>query len=649
MSNKTAVSSSVQSLLPEDVFASWVYSGTGATQVIQNGVNLSASGGLVWTKRRTGTQNVLVDTVRGADQNISTSADFGLWSDNTAGISSFNANGYTLANTSYEPFNSPGDPYASWTFRRAPRFFDVVAYTGNGSARTIPHQLGVAPGFILVKRTSSPFDRFYAFHRGSGAGNYFDINGQDAAQASTSIWNNTAPTPEVFSVGADSQSNASGATYIAYLFAHDAAANGIIHCGTYTGNGSSSGPTFTLGWEPQFLLVKPNGTGAAGYACTLADTLRGMTHKNQRYLAADLYQTEINGPQQIVPGRASFRVVGTNINYNQTGTLYHFVAIRAPAKIPSSAASVFSHELHASPGIASSSTVNFGFKVDAYLSAVRNAAVNKFYIIDRLRGGETSASGLASNSASNELQFSTQAVAFDKLDGVVVTDTVGNINGTTGQNIVAYGLRRAPNFFDVVCYDGNAIAKFVAHSLRVRPELVIVKNRSSATGGAVYAQVLGPTTRLSLFSTDAVSGAVSDSTAWNSADTRPTTFPVGASSITNNNFDTYVAYLFASLRGISKVGAYVGNGVGQTIDCEFSAGARFVLIKRTDASGDWYVWDTARGIVAGNDPRLSMNSSAAEVGTDDSVDASSRGFIVNQLAATNINVSGAAYLYLAIA
>lgn len=110
-----------------------------------------------------------------------------------------------------------------------------------------------------------------------------------------------------------------------------------------------------------------------------------------------------------------------------------------------------------------------------------------------------------------------------------------------------------------------------------------------------------------------------------------------------------MAYLFASLRGISKVGSYVGNGVGQTIDCEFSAGARFVLIKRTDASGDWYVWDTARGIAAGNDPRLSMNSSAAEVTTDDSVDASSRGFIVNQLAATNINVSGATYLYLAIA
>lgn len=74
-----------------------------------------------------------------------------------------------------------------------------------------------------------------------------------------------------------------------------------------------------------------------------------------------------------------------------------------------------------------------------------------------------------------------------------------------------------------------------------------------------------------------------------------------------------------------------------------------MLIKRTDSTGDWYVWDTARGIVAGNDPHLSLNSTAAEVTTNDSIDTDSTGFIVNQLAATDINVSSATYIYLAIA
>lgn len=110
-----------------------------------------------------------------------------------------------------------------------------------------------------------------------------------------------------------------------------------------------------------------------------------------------------------------------------------------------------------------------------------------------------------------------------------------------------------------------------------------------------------------------------------------------------------VAYLFATLPGISKVGSYAGNGTSQTINCGFATGARFILIKRTDAAGDWYVWDSVRGIVAANDPHLSLNTTAAEVTTDDSVDPDASGFIVNQVAATNINVSGASYIFLAIA
>jgi hypothetical protein len=111
----------------------------------------------------------------------------------------------------------------------------------------------------------------------------------------------------------------------------------------------------------------------------------------------------------------------------------------------------------------------------------------------------------------------------------------------------------------------------------------------------------------------------------------------------------YVAYLFATLAGISKVGSYTGNGSSQNINCGFATGARFILIKCTSATGDWYVWDTARGIVSDNDPHLSLNTTATEVTTNDSIDPNSAGFTVNQLAATNINVTSANYIFLAIA
>jgi hypothetical protein len=112
---------------------------------------------------------------------------------------------------------------------------------------------------------------------------------------------------------------------------------------------------------------------------------------------------------------------------------------------------------------------------------------------------------------------------------------------------------------------------------------------------------------------------------------------------------TYVVYLFASCPGVSKVGSFTGTGATQVINCGFTGGARFVMIKRTDSTGDWYVWDSARGIVAGNDPYIRLNVSTAEVTSNDTIDTDSTGFVVNQVAATNVNVNAATYIFLAIA
>lgn len=124
---------------------------------------------------------------------------------------------------------------------------------------------------------------------------------------------------------------------------------------------------------------------------------------------------------------------------------------------------------------------------------------------------------------------------------------------------------------------------------------------------------------------------------------------MGTSGLDTSAATKSIAYLFATKNGISKVGSYTGNGTNQTINCSFTTGARFILIKRTDSTGDWFVWDTARGIAAGNDPHFSLNATVAEVTTNDSIDSDSSGFIVNQVAATNINVNAATYIFLAIA
>jgi hypothetical protein len=117
----------------------------------------------------------------------------------------------------------------------------------------------------------------------------------------------------------------------------------------------------------------------------------------------------------------------------------------------------------------------------------------------------------------------------------------------------------------------------------------------------------------------------------------------------NQSGYNYVAYLFATVAGVSKVGSYTGTAATLQIDCGFTGGARFVLIKRTDSTGDWYVYDTARGIVSGNDSYLLLNSTAAEVTNTDYVDTYSAGFELSSTAPAGLNANGGTYIFLAIA
>jgi hypothetical protein len=126
-------------------------------------------------------------------------------------------------------------------------------------------------------------------------------------------------------------------------------------------------------------------------------------------------------------------------------------------------------------------------------------------------------------------------------------------------------------------------------------------------------------------------------------------FSVGTNADVNTNNATYVAYLFASVTGVSKVGSYTGTGSTQTINCGFTAGSRFVMVKRTDSTGDWYVWDSARGIVSGNDPYLLLNSTAAEVTNTDYIDTANSGFEISSTAPAAINANGGTFVFLAIA
>ena len=178
-----------------------------------------------------------------------------------------------------------------------------------------------------------------------------------------------------------------------------------------------------------------------------------------------------------------------------------------------------------------------------------------------------------------------------------------------------------------------------------------MKKRNSGTyaNWAVYVSSLGNTGYAFLESTAA---STTNINIWNSTTPTASVFTVGSVGQVNAVSDTFVTYLFATLAGISKVGSYSGNNSSQTINCGFTTGARFILIKRTNSTGDWFVYDTTReggSFPAGNDKHLSLNTTAPELADTDDIDADTSGFIVNQNATTNLNITGGSYIYLAFA
>jgi hypothetical protein len=124
--------------------------------------------------------------------------------------------------------------------------------------------------------------------------------------------------------------------------------------------------------------------------------------------------------------------------------------------------------------------------------------------------------------------------------------------------------------------------------------------------------------------------AAADDALWDYTNPTSTVFSVRNSLLeVNYSGATYIAYLFATCPGVSKVGSFsYATGSSTDVDCGFTNGARFVLLKQSNGIDDWYVWDTTRGINAGNDPFVRLNSNAVENSSYDGIDPYSPGFTI---------------------
>ena len=631
----------------EDVFSTYLYDGTSAEHTITNGIDLAGEGGMIWGKIRSSTdQHWIVDSERGTGSNsnykylmpnlTNGESDFA-----SRSVSSFNSNGFTLQNGTDNQFNESGQDYASWTFRKAPKFFDCVQYTGDGVAgRTVSHNLGTTVGSIFIKELTQPDYRWMVYHRSLGNGGLLRLDSTGAATYNNTAFNSTDPASDLFTLDGGAYVNGSGKEYVAYLFAHNDGDGGfgadgdadIIKCGSYTGNGSTNGPEIDLGFEPQFVLVKRADSSAGWF---LMDTMRGMavgngTTGSTLYVNPNNSNAEDNfSSASVDPTSTGFNVDGTNTNVNASGGTYIYMAIRRGTKVPESATEVFKPVTRDS----SVGGVNYytGFPVDMAIFNARTAPGG--YIHARL----TSDNRLQTVNSNAEISGSTEDFQSN------VGYQPGSSSTTT--NALTWNWKRAPGFFDVVAYTGDGTAnQTFNHNLTVKPDMVWIKNRGRIQDWWVALD----DSIVNLDGNLNSSGDFGYSVIGTFTDTTVQTLNTNQFA-TNYSGDTYIAYLFASLPGISKVGSYTGTGATLNINCGFTSGARFVLLKKTSSTGHWIVFDTVRGIVSGNDPFLQINRTSAEVTAYDVVDPYSSGFTLTSDPTYGLNTSGASYIFYAIA
>ena len=313
----------------DDVFDILDYTGNGSSnRTLTTALDLSSGNNWFYGKRYSvGSINWAgVDTVRGAGKNASLN-NSNQEENDTQGVKEFNNGNVKIG--SIEKVNHDGFDHIAYLFKGAQNFFDVVTYSGNGTAgRTISHALNAEPGMIIIKALNQN-RTVRVYHTAMGNTKAMAISHDYAADTNSSYFNNTSPTSSVFTVGNDNDVNATGTNYVAYLFAKET--DNVIKCGGYAGNGTlNNGPTVTLGFQPQWIMIKAVDT--TGQNWNIHDSERGFTSSvgatDGKIIRANLSSPEATGRTLVVTS-TGFQIMDSSNEHNDAQSDYIYMAIAA--------------------------------------------------------------------------------------------------------------------------------------------------------------------------------------------------------------------------------------------------------------------------------------------------------------------------------
>lgn len=318
---------------PVSHFDAKTRTGTGASF---NVTGIGFSPDLVWSKGRSGaTDHAIYDAVRGVQKQLESNTN-SAESTEATGLTAFNADGFTGG--ALAQINTNAATYVDWLWKangagssntagsitstvsaNATAGFSIVTWTGTGSNATVGHGLGVAPKLIFNKPRNAA-DNWPTYHGSMTALDYVYLNNTNASASLAAMWNSTAPSSTVFSVGTNANINSAAQTMVSYCFAE---IPGYSKFGSYTANSSADGPFVYCGFRPRWILLKATGT-TGGY-WELIDTARDTYNQTAKGLYPNGADAE--GSDGLVDITANgFKIRSGAYSYNDSAKTQIFAA-----------------------------------------------------------------------------------------------------------------------------------------------------------------------------------------------------------------------------------------------------------------------------------------------------------------------------------
>ena len=319
---------------PGSFFNTVLYTGTGSDNNAITGVGFSPD--WVWLKKRSATGGHFIqDRVRGATKSIYSDGNYAEDTVTTA-HKSFDSDGFTIGTNSN--VNVSSGTHVSWNWlaggsassnsdgsitsnvsANTTAGFSIVSYTGTGSNATVGHGLGELVKWILIKNRDQA-DNWAVGHTSIGFSNHLQLNVTNGSTGAAAVFNSTAPTSTVFSIGTNHKTNASSEDYIAYCFAEK---KGYSKFGSYIGNGNADGTFVYTGFRPAWFILK----STSGEAWNIYDNKRlGFNDRNDQLLANTTGAEGDTSAWRIDILSNGVKIRGSDSGVNNSGTTYIYMA-----------------------------------------------------------------------------------------------------------------------------------------------------------------------------------------------------------------------------------------------------------------------------------------------------------------------------------